>query len=152
MGLRQKKKKKFQSGEQETTGGLLQFYIWSAQHLILKLKCLSLNAKTVNPATGGGLQEVHSVPVCAAAVLTVLCMHSCVLQFFSHSQLPYSFFHANGGEGRVCRPEGLAGPATGCEVEVGGPRGRAATETFFVFTFEVALTGLLSTSGWIEGN
>lgn len=89
----------------------------------------------------------HSFPVCAAGVFAVLCMHSYALQFFSHSQLPSNFFHANGGKGRLCRPEKLAGPATGCEVEVGGPRGRAATETFFVFTFEIALARLLSTSG-----
>lgn len=35
-------------------------------------------------------------------------------------------------------------PATGCGVEVGGPKGRAGTETSF--TFEVALAVSLLTS------
>lgn len=35
-------------------------------------------------------------------------------------------------------------PATGCGVEVGGPRGKAGTETFFIF--EVALAASLLTS------
>ena len=82
--------------------------------------------------------------MCPAGVFAVLCMHSCLLQYVSRGKLPYNFFHANGGKRRTCRPEGLASPATGCGVEVGGPRGRAGTETFF--TFEVALAVSLLTS------
>lgn len=77
-------------------------------------------------------------------VFAVLCMHSCLMQYFSHGKLPCNFFHANGGERRSCRPEGLVSPATGCGVEVGGPRGKAGTETFFIF--EVALAASLLTN------
>lgn len=48
-----------------------------------------------------------------------------------------------GEKRRTWHPEGLASCAASCGVEVGGPRGRAGTETF---TFEVALALFLSTS------